>query len=596
MKQEYDKQRLMRYVKLDGHAGVKVSDDYYFYITRVDGVMQIFKSAYDKPWPHQLTFFEEGVDGFSLSPDGMMLAVIVNFKGSEHNPIALVDTLTGHSELVFWEKDTQSGTIVWKQDSSAFLFRSNHENKTDFKIYEFKIFPNSYELLIDTQGWAAPLGYSPSGEKVLYIIANSNSDQNLYLYDCEKSESKKLTNHEGSVCYEARFGSSDDEIFVLTNEGRDFNRLYHWDLSTEESKHLGPELDWECQGLQVSRCGRYVMFCANEEGYSNLYVIDGWMNRQLPSPETKGVIGSYHFRSDMSIVFTYQFPKRASQVYSYDLKEETTRQLTWSSAQGLNPHEFIQPRLIHFESFDGLNVPAFLFLPKGYKRGKKIPMVLHFHGGPEGQFRPMFYKHFQYLLELGIGVCAPNIRGSSGYGSSYMALDDYKLRMDSVKDGAELAHYLVNQGMTDYDKLGVVGGSYGGFMVLALITNYPEIFSAAVDVVGISNLVTFLQNTKPYRRALREKEYGPLSDEEFLKSISPINKIDNVKTPLLVVHGETDPRVPLEEAQQVVDRLQELGREVEALYFPDEGHGVRKLANQIVYYERMIQFFVKYLK
>jgi len=355
-------------------------------------------------------------------------------------------------------------------------------------------------------------------------------------------------------------------------------------------------LDWECQGLQVSRCGRYVMFCANEEGYSNLYVIDGWMNRQLPSPETKGVIGSYHFRSDMSIVFTYQFPKRASQVYSYDLKEETTRQLTWSSAQGLNPHEFIQPRLIHFESFDGLNVPAFLFLPKGYKRGKKIPMVLHFHGGPEGQFRPMFYKHFQYLLELGIGVCAPNIRGSSGYGSSYMALDDYKLRMDSVKDGAELAHYLVNQGMTDYDKLGVVGGSYGGFMVLALITNYPEIFSAAVDVVGISNLVTFLQNTKPYRRALREKEYGPLSDEEFLKSISPINKIDNVKTPLLVVHGETDPRVPLEEAQQVVDRLQELGREVEALYFPDEGHGVRKLANQIVYYERMIQFFVKYLK
>jgi dipeptidyl aminopeptidase/acylaminoacyl peptidase len=338
-----------------------------------------------------------------------------------------------------------------------------------------------------------------------------------------------------------------------------------------------------------------VLFSANEEGYSNLYLIDGWLNHELPTPETKGIISSYSFTDDMELLFCYEFPKRPSQVYRFNWMNSQLRQLTWSCFQGINPHNFIQPELIRYKSFDGLEVPAFLFLPPNYKPGKTIPMICHFHGGPESQYRPTFSKVFQYFLELGIGICAPNIRGSSGYGSHYMALDDYKKRMDSVKDGIELAEHLIKKGYTTKEQLAVMGGSYGGFMVLALIAEAPELFAAAIDVVGVANLVTFLKNTSPYRRKLREAEYGPLSDEEFLKSISPIHKMHRVRTPLLVIHGATDPRVPLNEAEQVVETLKSNNQVVDYLFFDDEGHGIRKLSNQLTYYRKAVEFLLDHI-
>ncbi len=587
----------MQYVKIEAHGGVQAGrGGQYFYVKRTDGVAQIFRSSVDNTWPRQITFFDEGVDGFRVSPDGRMLAVIVNYKGSEHNPIALVDADTGAWEMVVQFEDAQVAGITWKQDSSCFLFRSNHENGQDFKIYSFEIFNDEIQKMIDCKGWAFPGSFSPSGEKILYGVARSNADMDLFLYDIATKTSDHLTPHEGrQVSYEAAFGKTDDDLYLLSNDGSDFHKLFYWNLKSGQKMPLGPSINWELQGLKVSDCGRYVLYSANEEGYSNLYLIDAWLNHELPTPETKGIISSYGFAENLDLLFCYDFPKRSPEVYRWSVKESMTRQYTWSSYQGLVAHDFVQPELIEYESFDGLKVPAFLFLPKGFKRGKPIPMILHFHGGPEGQFRPMFYKHFQYFLELGIGICAPNVRGSSGYGLEYMAMDDYKKRMDSVQDGIELARHLIDKGYTSSDQLGVMGGSYGGFMVLSVITEAPQYFAAAVDVVGISNLVTFLQNTAPYRRKLREAEYGPLEDVEFLTSISPIHKMDRVITPLLVVHGATDPRVPLDEAQQVVRALKERDREVEWLFFEDEGHGVRKLNNQLAYFDKMFRFFSRHL-
>ncbi len=592
----YHYQRLLQYVKIDGHSSVQPGNsDQYFYLKRTDGVVQIFKSALKNTWPRQLTYFEEGVDGYKASPDGKIIAAIVNFKGSEHNPIALIDATTGSWTMAVQYDGAQVGSILWRPDSSAFLFRSNHENGKDFQIYEYRLFESDIRLLVPSTGWAFPIAFSPSQEKLLYGQALSNADMNLFLWEKSSNTSEILTPHEGQISYEAGFGRTDNELYVLSNEGSDFHKLYHWDLDSGKKQPLGPSIDWELSGLEISSCGRYVLYSANEEGYSSLYLIDAWLNNELPTPETKGIISAYSFTQSMDILFCYDFPKRSSEVYLWSWAHAESKQLTWSSYQGLMPHEFVQPELIEYESFDGLKIPAFLYLPKNYKRGKTIPMILHFHGGPEAQFRPNFFKHFQYFLEMGIGICAPNIRGSSGYGLHYMSLDDYKKRMDSVKDGVELARYLMEEGYTSSDKLGVMGGSYGGYMVLSLITEAPQYFAAACDVVGISNLVTFLKNTAPYRRALREAEYGPLSDEEFLKSISPIYKMDRVITPLLVVHGATDPRVPLDEAQQVVDALKARNREVDWLYFDDEGHGIRKLENQILYYDKMFQFFAKYL-
>jgi dipeptidyl aminopeptidase/acylaminoacyl peptidase len=251
--------------------------------------------------------------------------------------------------------------------------------------------------------------------------------------------------------------------------------------------------------------------------------------------------------------------------------------------------------LIHYKSFDGTEIPAFLYLPARRTQGP-IPFIIDVHGGPEGQFRPYFNRHFQYLLLNGYGLLAPNVRGSSGYGRDYLDADNYKNRLDSVRDLAWGVKHLISEGLTTADQVGVKGASYGGYMTLAALTEYPELFAAGIDEIGISNFETFLQNTASYRRDLRASEYGPPEDVEFLRSISPIHKVDRITGALLVVHGENDPRVPVSEARQILSALSDRGAPVDSLIFPDEGHGISKLSNRLVFYRRMVEFFDKYLK
>jgi len=258
--------------------------------------------------------------------------------------------------------------------------------------------------------------------------------------------------------------------------------------------------------------------------------------------------------------------------------------------------KFRLPELVYYPSFDGMEIPAFLYLPADYKRGDEIPFVIRYHGGPEGQFRPYFVRSFQYLLSRGYGVMAPNVRGSAGYGKQYVEADNYKNRMKSVNDGVWAAKYLVDNAYSEPKKIAAYGGSYGGFIVMAVITEAPHMFGAACNVVGIVNFETFLKQTKDYRRALREAEYGPLDDPEFLRSVSPIYKVDRIETPLMLAHGLNDPRVPVGEAMQVAVALKKRGKLVEELYFPDEGHGFAKEDNRLLYYEQMVDFFDRYLR
>ena len=592
---KFSSERLRRYIRIEGHVSPQGDLENYFFLKRVNGLTQVFNCSSPASWPNQITFFEEGVDSFSLSPCGLYVAVLVNSGGSEHGPIVLIDLENQVSKVVLQEPDTQSGGIVWSADGSRFLFRSNIENKRDYKIYEYKLGVDSYALRIDCQGWGYPIQYSPCERYILYGVASSGANQDLYMYNVKDDDSKHLTPHEGDVRYEALLLSCGEKIILLSDIHSEFKRLYIMNTDGKNKRSVGNEYSWELSSLEVSRDSRYAAFVINEAGYSRLAVVEIQTGLELALPEFKGVIGSYKFSSENGLLLSYQSSKQSSDCYYFKLGGDSLSQLTFSSYQGLNKDLFIEPELIEYESFDGLRIPAFLYLPKGCKAGSPVPMVIHFHGGPEGQFKPIFYKHLQYLLELGIGVCAPNIRGSSGYGAEYMALDDYRKRPDAIQDGIELAKFLVEKGYTSFDKLGVVGGSYGGFMVLALITNAPKYFAAAVNVVGISNLVTFLKNTKPYRRKLREAEYGPLNDEIFLESISPIHKLSEVRTPLLVVHGVTDPRVPISEAEQLVGGLKLAKKEVDYLFFEDEGHGIRKLSNQIEYFEAMIKFFIKNL-
>jgi dipeptidyl aminopeptidase/acylaminoacyl peptidase len=247
---------------------------------------------------------------------------------------------------------------------------------------------------------------------------------------------------------------------------------------------------------------------------------------------------------------------------------------------------------VRYPTFDGRSIPALY-----YAAGEGGPCVVFVHGGPEGQFRPTFQPLVQHLVSAGMAVLAPNVRGSSGYGKQYLHLDDVRLRMDSVADLAHGVAWLRDTGRADPTRIAVYGGSYGGFMVLAALTTYPELWAAGVDLVGIANFVTFLENTGPWRRHLREAEYGSLEhDGDFLRSISPIHKVDQIRAPLLVIHGANDPRVPISEAEQMVERLRALGRTVEFLRLDDEGHQISKLKNKLAVYPRVSEFLRLHLR
>jgi dipeptidyl aminopeptidase/acylaminoacyl peptidase len=309
-----------------------------------------------------------------------------------------------------------------------------------------------------------------------------------------------------------------------------------------------------------------------------------------------GLVEGPAFSDRGTVVFGYSSPTKAPDVWLWDWRKPELRRLTNTIYAGIDPKLFRDPQLVKIKSFDGLEVPAFMYLPPGYQPGMKVPFIMDMHGGPESQFRPAFIRNFQYFMLNGYGILAPNIRGSSGYGKEYLGLDNYKLRMNSVKDAGAYARWLIDQGYTTREGLGIRGGSYGGFMVLACITEFPDLFAAAVDEVGIANFETFLQNTAEYRRALREAEYGPLSDPGFLKSVSPIYKVDKIRTPLFVVHGENDPRVPVGEARQIAAAIATRGGVVDTLIFPDEGHGAAKRPNVLTEYRRQVEFFDKHLK
>jgi dipeptidyl aminopeptidase/acylaminoacyl peptidase len=347
--------------------------------------------------------------------------------------------------------------------------------------------------------------------------------------------------------------------------------------------------------MAMTRDGRYMAWVENVEGYGLLYIMNLRTGRKWSLDHMKGVAGGLKFSLNGKLVFEFASASRTYDVWMYDVMTGELMQLTRSSYAGVDRTMFVEPELIKYRSFDDLEVPAFLYVPEDWD-GSPLPFVIHAHGGPESQFRPSFQRHFQYLILNGYGILAPNIRGSSGYGIEYMKMDDYKKRKDSIKDIYEAARWLVDGGYAEYGKIAIKGGSYGGYVTLASLVDYPEIFGAGISSVGISNFVTFLQNTADYRRAIREAEYGPLTDEEFLTEISPLTNAEQIRAPLLLVHGENDPRVPVDEARQIARSIKARGGTVETLIYPDEGHGIGKLSNRLIFYRKMVEFLDEHIK
>jgi dipeptidyl aminopeptidase/acylaminoacyl peptidase len=321
-------------------------------------------------------------------------------------------------------------------------------------------------------------------------------------------------------------------------------------------------------------------------------------DRDLPTPDLPpGVCGFLNFAADSTaLTFSMSGPQHPWDVWVYDLHEFRAHQVTQSSLAGIPRSSFVSPDLVHYPTFDARSIPGYLYRPPSMASGN-LPVVVDVHGGPESQRRVDFNPIYQYLLHRGFAVFAPNVRGSTGYGREYTHLDDVGKRMDSVADLAYAARWLSDSDVAAPDRIAVLGGSYGGFMVLAALTNNPELWAAGVDIVGIANFVTFLENTGPWRRHLREAEYGSLEhDRALLEAISPIHKVDRIRVPLMVIHGANDPRVPIGEAEQIVASINARGGVVEYLRFDDEGHGIVKLANRLVCYPEIAEFLNRHLR
>jgi dipeptidyl aminopeptidase/acylaminoacyl peptidase len=570
-----------------------------YFTSTASGVNQIYRLDSQDRWPYQLTVFTEGVDFYSLSPDGKTIVCGVSEGGNENAQLWRLDAWTGTAQALTSAPGVQHGSPVFTPDSRSVYIRSNETNGKDFHIYRMDLASGEKDLILRKEGTNYPGDVSDDGKWLLVTHYASNTDSDVYLVDAASGRTTHLTPHQGEVMHEAaQFDASGKMVYLLSNGNPDgVSRRATLEVAGKKVTFLDTSGPWEVQSLGLSPDRRLMGWTVNEDGYVRLQLRDLQTERDLPAPPVDGQVMGFTFpRGSSRVVFTFSSATSTSDVWDWDWQAPALEKRTHSTYAGIDPSRFVTPKLVRYPSFDGLEIPAFLYLPPDYRPGHPVPFLVHVHGGPEDQFQPVFVRHFQYFLLRGYGILAPNVRGSSGYGKAYLDMDNYTKRLDSVKDLKAGADYLLREGYSAPGMLAVKGGSYGGYMTLAAVTEYPDLWSAAVDEVGIANFVSFLENTAAYRRALREAEYGPLTDRPFLESISPLRKASLIRTPLLVIHGENDPRVPVGEARQIAASIQAAGGVVDTLIFPDEGHGAAKRSNILVQYRRMAEFFDRHLK
>ncbi|MBC8446904.1 MAG: S9 family peptidase [Chloroflexi bacterium] len=605
-----------RYLNIRAAYGPSFSPDgrQVAFLTNITGVPQVWRISAEGGWPDQLTFAEDRCGFVSYSPTDDQMLFGMDAGGNERQQLFLLSgdgqtlrPLTAQPEAIHHFGG-------WSHDGQRIAWTANRRDVRHFDVYVQEVANGAVTCVWQTEGMNLVAGWSPDGRHLLVVRSHSSFDRDLYLLDLPSGAVRHLTPHEGQVGYESLTWAADGRgLYLVSDRGREFLALAYLDLAAEPGDDGHALLrflvtpDWDVEALALSPGGQRLAYLTNVEGYSERTALDLATGRVLPLPAfPRGVWDPPRlcrwgrrlaFSGDgRKLAFAFSSPTHNPDVWVTDLETGAVTQLTHSSRAGIPQSSFAEPELIRYRSFDGLEIPAFLYLPPGAARGGRLPVIVDVHGGPEAQRRPEFDPLYQYFIHRGYAVLAPNVRGSTGYGLTYTHLDDVEKRMDSVADLAYAALWLAESGVADPQRIGVMGGSYGGFMVLAALTAYPDLWAAGVDIVGIANFVTFLENTGPWRRHLREAEYGSLAhDRALLESISPLHHVDKIRAPLLVIHGANDPRVPIGEAEQIVEALRARSVPVEYLRYEDEGHGLVKLKNRLDAYPRVAEFLDRHL-
>ncbi len=569
------------------------------YLANLSGTFQIYIAPADGSGEAvQVTDYEDGISQAAFSPvsdDELVFAK--DAGGNEMHQLYRMHLPTRKVSALTNAPGAMHNFSGWSRDGKRIAYSSNRRNGVDFDIYVLNLDSGAEQCVFDLGGWCSCFGFSPQGSYMIVSKAKSGGflDTELYLVDLAGSAVPRLlTPHDEKAFYaEAEWLPDESSFYTVTNDCSDHAAAQQVLLKEHGAiTILGG--NWDTEQIAISPDGNRLAVVTNGAGYSVLTLHElgvGGHPRESNTIELpSGVLSGLTWSQDGgSLAFALSTSESSFNVWVCDAATGIARQLT-AMPMDVPAEVMAQPELIHYRSFDGLSVPAFLYLPKN-PSGGKLPAIVNIHGGPEGQFRPSFNPLIQYFVYRGYAVIAPNVRGSDGYGKRYLALDDREKRLDSVRDLEWLHRWIKQDGRIDTRRIALQGGSYGGYMVLAGLAFQPDLWAAGVDIVGIANLESFLENTSLWRRSVREAEYGYLAtDREFLRAASPIHKAAEIRAPLFIIHGANDPRVPLSEAQQIRDKLAERGVRAELLLYYDEGHGLAKLKNRLDAYPRVADF------
>jgi len=582
-------------IKSSTNASFSPDGKYISFLSNLSGTRQLYLIPSVGGEAKQLTFYENSVSFANFSPTKNEILFGKDTNGNELTQFYLLNIDTISIREITQKPKVKHNLGSWSRDGKSICYSSNERNGTDFDIYTMNIETSEQKCIYAGGGSCQAQSFSPKGTYLTFKKARSSVDHDIYLYNLITNKIQHITQHSNKVKYGSpRWLLDESGFYIITNLDKNFTGIALYNLKSEKFEYVMTS-GMDTDGIAISFDGKCLSVTINEDGYRKLTLYELPSLNKLPQQQfPSGNINSAKFsRNSNYLALSVGDSRHTTDIWIWSIKENKYWRVT-NSYQGIPPEELIEPKLIHYESFDKIHIPAFIYTPEAMNQKDRLPVIINIHGGPEDQYRPNLSPLIQYFVYSGYVVIAPNIRGSTGYGKKYTALDDIEKRMDAVKDIVELHSYLSTLPFVDPNKIVLMGGSYGGFVTLAGLTFYPKLWAAGIDIVGISNWITFLENTAPWRRSLREAEYGYLDKHrDFLISISPSNFIEKIQAPLLVIHGSNDPRVPLSEAEQIVNKLKEKNKKVEFLVYSDEGHGLSKLKNKLDAYPKVIEFLEK---
>ncbi|UIP00418.1 S9 family peptidase [Halobaculum sp. CBA1158] len=598
------------------------------FLADTSGTPQVWTADDAAGWPNRLTPHEERVSALAASPADESFVYAMDRGSDERDQLLHYDLATGVERALTADPESKHAWGAWGPDGDRIAYTANRGEDGRFDAYVQAVGSpeapagDPERVYEGPGGWLNVAAFGPDGDRLVLSKPHSSYEEELTLLDLDAGETTTLSaDPDGGTDAEATYShlhfDGEGGLLCVTNRGSDTAYVGRLSLADGSVRPVAghdassgatadatgePGSDaWDVDALAFDRDTGRLAYAVNEGGYSSLRAgtlvadADDTELRPVETPAVDGIVRGLTFGPDAErLAFTHTSPTVPYGVRVCEFGSDAATDWTPVGRNGLPDSAFHAPETVRYETFDDREIPAYWTLPPGVDPedpDEAVPAIVDIHGGPEHQRRPWFYPTKQYFLNRGYAVLEPNVRGSSGYGKAYAHLDDVERRMDSVADVAAGVEWLHEQPAVDDDRIVAYGRSYGGFMVLAAITEYPDLWAAAVDFVGIADFTTFLENTGEWRRSHREAEYGSLEDDyEFLKSISPLSNIEAVRCPLFVQHGANDPRVPVGEAEQVAEAVRERGVPVETLIFEDEGHHTTSRENRIEEFEAIADF------